>query len=37
VRKPGGWEGQVRVSEDFDDELPPEILAGFLGEDDPLL
>jgi prevent-host-death family protein len=37
VRKPGGWEGQVRVSEDFDDELPPEILAGFLGEDDPRL
>lgn len=36
-RKPGGWEGRVWVSEDFDDELPPELLAGFFGadEDDP--
>jgi hypothetical protein len=21
-RKPGSWEGQVRISDDFDDELP---------------
>jgi len=33
-RQPGGWEGRVWVSDDFDDELPPQILAGFLGEDD---
>ena len=24
-RQPGGWEGQVRISEDFDAPLPPEI------------
>lgn len=30
-RKPGGWEGQVRMSSDFDAELPPELLAGFEG------
>ena len=23
LRKPGGWEGKVRMSDDFDDELPP--------------
>lgn len=32
-RRPGGWEGQVRVSDDFDDPLPPDILAGFTGEE----
>ena len=31
-RKPGGWEGQVWIADDFDDELPGEILAGFRGE-----
>ena len=30
-RKPGGWEGQVRMADDFDAELPPEVLAGFEG------
>jgi prevent-host-death family protein len=34
TRQPGGWEGRVWVSDDFDDELPPEILARFLGSDD---
>jgi prevent-host-death family protein len=34
VRKPGGWEGRVWVSEDFDDELPAEVLAGFQGRGD---
>src|SRR5580704_3072993 len=24
-RQPGGWEGRVRISEDFDAPLPPEI------------
>jgi prevent-host-death family protein len=28
-RQPGGWEGQVRISEDFDAPLPPEILDAF--------
>ena len=30
-RMPGGWEGQVRIFEDFD-ELPPEVAAAFRGE-----
>jgi prevent-host-death family protein len=30
-RVPGGWEGRVRISEDFD-ELPPEVAAAFRGE-----
>jgi prevent-host-death family protein len=30
-RSPGGWRGQVRISDDFD-ELPPEIDAAFRGE-----
>ncbi|MCJ8278579.1 MAG: type II toxin-antitoxin system prevent-host-death family antitoxin [Rivularia sp. ALOHA_DT_140] len=33
-RTPGGWEGKVTMSDDFDDELPPEILAGFTGEEE---
>jgi prevent-host-death family protein len=28
-RKPGGWEGQVRIGKDFEAPLPPEILAAF--------
>ena len=31
LRRPGGWEGRIRISDDFDDELPAEVLAGFLG------
>ena len=30
-RQPGGWEGNVYISEDFDDPLPPEILESFMG------
>ena len=30
-RQAGGWEGQVRISEDFDAPLPPEILDAFEG------
>ncbi len=30
-RAPGGWEGAVWMSEDFDAPLPAEILAGFQG------
>lgn len=32
-RKPGLWEGQVVMAEDFNDELPEEILAGFMGNE----
>lgn len=32
-RQPGGWEGRVRIAEDFDDPLPTEILAAFEGTD----
>ncbi len=31
-RTPGGWEGQLRVADDFDDPLPPEVLRSFTGE-----
>ena len=31
-RQPGGWEGRVYVSEDFDEPLPPEILLSFEGQ-----
>ena len=30
-RKPGGWEGRVRIAPDFD-ELPEDIAAAFRGE-----
>ena len=30
-RQPGGWEGRVYISEDFDEALPPEILSAFEG------
>ena len=30
-RQPGGWEGKIRISEDFDAPLPPEIQAVFEG------
>ena len=32
-RRPGGWEGRVHVSEDFDAPLPADLLAGF-GEEE---
>jgi prevent-host-death family protein len=28
-REPGGWQGKVRVSEDFDAPLPEEIIEAF--------
>lgn len=36
-RKMGAWKGRVWIADDFD-ELPPDILAAFYGEDpdDPL-
>jgi prevent-host-death family protein len=33
-RIPGYWQDKVKMAEDFDAPLPPEILAGFLGMDD---
>ncbi len=33
-RTPGGWEGRVIMSDDFDDELPPYLLARFMGEEE---
>lgn len=33
-RKPGGWKGQIWISDDFDDPLPPELLRAFNGEDE---
>lgn len=33
-RKPGGWEGRIWIADDFDDELPQDILVGFLAEDE---
>jgi prevent-host-death family protein len=32
-RKPGRWEGQVTMAEDFNDELPEEVLSGFIGNE----
>ena len=33
-RIPGGWEGKVVMNDDFDEELPADILQGFIGEDE---
>jgi prevent-host-death family protein len=33
-RTPGYWKGRVKMADDFEDPLPPEILAGFMGMDD---
>jgi prevent-host-death family protein len=30
-RQPGGWEGRVRISEDFDEPLPDSLLNAFEG------
>ena len=32
-RTPGGWQGRVRIAEDFD-VLPPQIRSAFRGEDE---
>ncbi len=31
-REPGGWEGRVQVSDDFDAPLPADLLAAFNGD-----
>jgi prevent-host-death family protein len=33
-RRLGGWEGRIWIADDFDDELPPDVLAGFFGGDE---
>ena len=33
-REPGGWEGKVWISDDFDAPLPDDILDAFEGKDD---
>ena len=32
-RKPGGWEGQIWIAKDFDDELAPDDLAAWYDAD----
>jgi prevent-host-death family protein len=32
-RVPGGWKGKIWIAPDFD-ELPPDLLAAFEGEDE---
>lgn len=34
LREPGKGRGQWRVGEDFDEPLPPDVLAGFEGADE---
>jgi prevent-host-death family protein len=31
-RKPGFWKGKVKISKNFDDPLPDEIMKAFYGE-----
>lgn len=33
-RKPGAWVGRIRISEDFDAPLPPDLRAAFGHRDD---
>ena len=32
-RKPGGWEGKIRISDDFDAPLPGNIQSAFEGRE----
>ena len=34
ARIPGGWQGKVVMSDDFDEELTGDILQGFIGADE---
>ena len=34
ARRPGGWEGRLWIAEDFDDDLPTDVLAGFVSPSD---
>lgn len=33
ARQPGGWEGRVRIADDFDAPLPPDIQDSFEGRE----
>jgi prevent-host-death family protein len=33
-RRPGGWEGRLWIAEDFDDDLPSDVLSGFVSPSD---
>jgi prevent-host-death family protein len=33
-RQPGGWEGRMRIAEDFDAPLPEDVLRAFEGRQD---
>ena len=33
-RRPGGWERRIVIADDCDDDLPPQLFAGFLGDDE---
>ena len=33
-RKPGGWEGRVKMADDFEAPLPEELLSAFEGQRD---
>lgn len=35
LRKPGGWQGKMWIADDFDDDLPEDLLRAFEGDDDP--
>lgn len=30
-RRPGGWQGRVRIADDFDAPLPDDVVEGFEG------
>ena len=34
ARRPGGWEGRLWIAEDFDEDLPADVLAGFVSPSD---
>ena len=34
-RVPGAWKGKMWIADDFDDDLPEELLRAFNGEDEP--
>jgi prevent-host-death family protein len=33
-RRSGGWEGRLWVADDFDDDLPADVLGGFVSPPD---
>ncbi len=35
ARKPGGWEGRIFISDDFDEPLPEDMQAAFEGRAEP--